>query len=544
MTAQTPVRQKLPVSVQSFKVIREQDFKYVDKTHKMYELAHSESNMIFLSRPRRFGKSMMLSTLEEYFKGNHKLFRGLAADQLEPPESEGGWKKHIVFHFDFAGGNFEHNGIRELHDQIDYTFNQVIGDYGLDTPKMHSYPAKFRSLIGQATNQSGLPIIILFDEYDQPLNQNLMNYEKLQPLRDEMRAFFSVLKTASEDIRFAMLTGVTKFSGVTLFSGVNQLFDISMENPYADICGITQTELEKNFQNEITALGNRNRLSYNDTVKKMQNRYDGYDFTGDKIKVYNPFSTIRVLSTQKFRDYWFASGTPSFLIKLVKEKHFDVAPIFNNSITLLEEQFENFTPESPDLISLLYQTGYITIKDASKNSFKLGFPNQEVKYGFTNSLTKYFGVNNRIKTNSLDYLATNIIDGNIEELIQRLQAYFAGIPYDLNNKTEKDFQTRFRDLFHLIGVQIEVEVHSAIGSADAIILADDFIYVFELKVKQPKQNGEKLAQSALQQIENRGYVQQYELDPNENRTIIKVGLVFDSETRTISDFAIDTLTEN
>ncbi|MDR2538505.1 MAG: AAA family ATPase, partial [Bifidobacteriaceae bacterium] len=219
MSLETP--QKLPVSVQSFKVVREQDYKYVDKTHKMYALAHDQSNMIFLSRPRRFGKSMMLSTLEEYFKGNHELFRGLAADQLEPPESEGGWKEHIVFHFDFASGVFQNNGINELHDNINNTFSDVVRKHNLELPKIHSLTAKFQNLINQAAEKSGLPVVILFDEYDQPLNQNLMDYDKLQPLRNEMRAFFSILKTASENIRFAMLTGVTKFSGVTLFSGVN-----------------------------------------------------------------------------------------------------------------------------------------------------------------------------------------------------------------------------------------------------------------------------------------------------------------------------------
>jgi hypothetical protein len=538
MSLQNPSRQKLPVSLQSFRVIREENYKYVDKTHKMFELVNGQSNMIFLSRPRRFGKSMMLSTLEEYFLGNHKLFKGLAIDQLEPSESEGGWKKHIVFHFDFASGNFEKNGIDELHDTIDYTLENVASKNELTIPNTRSYSIKFQNLIDQAAIKSNHPVVILFDEYDQPLNQNLMNVEKLLPLRDEMRAFFATLKSSSSNIRFAMLTGVTKFSGVTLFSGINQLFDISMNQQFADICGITQVELENNFSEEIQALGEKINRSYAQTIEKLRTYYDGYDFTGDGIRVYNPFSTIRILAEQKFKNYWFASGTPSFLIKLIRDTYFDVAPIFNDSLSLLDDQFENFTPESPDLISLLYQTGYVTIKSTSNSLYNLGFPNEEVKYGFTNSLIKNFATNNLTRNNSLDYLVTDIIKGDIEEFIQRLRAYFAGIPYDLNNKNEKDFQTRFWDIIHMIGIKIDVEVHSAIGSADAVISTDQFLYIFELKIKSLDQDGDKLAQSALQQIESRGYAKKYELDINESRKIFKVALVFDTETRTITDWAI------
>jgi hypothetical protein len=481
---------------------------------------------------------MMLSTLEEYFKGNHELFRGLAADQLEPPESEGGWKEHIVFHFDFASGVFQNNGINELHDNINNTFSDVVRKHNLELPQIHSLTTKFQNLIDQAAEKSGLPVVILFDEYDQPLNQNLMDYDKLQPLRNEMRAFFSILKTASENIRFAMLTGVTKFSGVTLFSGVNQLFDISMSQQYADICGITQNELEVNFPQELSRLAKAQQLSCTDTLEIVQKKYDGYDFAGGGTKVYNPFSTIRVLAEKEFNNYWFSSGTPSFLIDLIQTKHFDIAPIFDNQISLSKNQLENFATEKPSLIPLLYQTGYLTIKDFDEGEFDLGFPNQEVEYGFVNSLIERLTQSDTLVDSSFDALISNIRKGNINEFVQRLTAIFSKIPYDLDNKTEKHFQTLFWFLLDLIGMQIAVEVHSAYGSADAIISTKKFTYIFELKVKTEGQDGEKLAETALQQIEDQGYAKPFKQNPDEKRKIIKVGLVFDSETRTVSDYKI------
>jgi hypothetical protein len=482
---------------------------------------------------------MMLSTLEEYFKGNHELFKGLAVDQLEPAESEGGWKKHIVFHFDFASGNFTRDGINVLHDRIKLTLNSVSEEHDLPNPTSGSISFKLETMIRNARKKTGLPVVVLFDEYDQPLNQNLMDAEKLLPLRDEMRAFFATLKSSSSNIRFAMLTGVTKFSGVTLFSGINQLFDISMSQQFADICGITQVELENNFSEEIQALGEENQLTYPETIEKMREYYDGYNFAGNGTKVYNPFSTVNILARKEFDDIWYASGSPSFLIQLIENMPINLTAAFQGDISFNVNMLKNFDPTNPDLITLLYQTGYLTIvKKLSSENYQLGFPNQEVRQGFLDSLATKFAKPISNAPSSPSLMGLNLLEGNIETFIQRLSAFYTSVPYFSSNNNEADFQSLFFAVISGTGLDPILEKPNSTGAADAIVLTNEFIYIFEFKINPGNRKNSTLAKNALKQIENQGYAKKYELDPSEKRSIFKIGIVFDMETKTIGDWAV------
>ncbi|MDR1033331.1 MAG: AAA family ATPase [Bifidobacteriaceae bacterium] len=384
-------RPKMPIGVQTFEKIVKDDWAYVDKTAVMHELAN-DTTVNFLSRPRRFGKSLMLTTLKSYFEGRDDLFKGLAAEKLEPSKENGGWQEHVVFHFDFNAGNYKSNGIAELHTRIRCVLKPIETKWEISVDSDDTYSGRFANAIKVAAEKSGRNVVILIDEYDKPLLQPIESgLDEPTALKDELRGFYSVLKSSDQYIRFAMLTGVTKFSKLSIFSDLNQLRDISFDKKYAAICGITQEELETNFAPEIETLAEENSLTYAETLQKLKDTYDGYDFTGAGRKVYNPFSTINVMADSKFKNYWFQSGTPTMLIREIVNTNFDV-PDLENDVSETEDAIMNYRPGSDDIVPLLFQTGYLTIKSVSPvtNFFTLGFPNNEVRHGFYSALVRYF----------------------------------------------------------------------------------------------------------------------------------------------------------
>ncbi|MDR1033865.1 MAG: AAA family ATPase, partial [Bifidobacteriaceae bacterium] len=408
------VERKMPLGIQTFSEITKSEYVYVDKTGIMHKLANS-AKFIFLSRPRRFGKSLMLTTLKAYFQGKKELFKGLEAYDLENAKGDKAWQEHVVFHFDFNAGNYKSNGIQELHTHIRSTLGSIEKKWGILVNPADTYSGRFQNAIKVAAEKSGKKVVILIDEYDKPLLQRVESgLDESTTLRDELRGFYGVLKSSDQYIRFAMLTGVTKFSKLSVFSDLNQLYDISLDTPYATICGITQEELEANFAPEIQKLADNNELTYDETLHKLRDEYDGYDFTGKGIKVYNPFSTVNVLNISEFRDYWFQSGTPTFLIDEMQRVKFDILN-FENGIQRTEQAIADYKSGENDAVPLLFQAGYLTIKSMNKRGteFILGYPNKEVERGFLYSLSSYFFKNSTPDIVNSNRLIDDLYDGNL-----------------------------------------------------------------------------------------------------------------------------------
>jgi predicted DNA-binding ribbon-helix-helix protein len=503
----------------------------------MHELAN-DSKVVFLSRPRRFGKSLMQSTLKAYFQGKQELFKGLEADKLEPFKEDGGWQEHVVFHFDFSSGDYVHDALNVLHGEIVRCIEPIEKWCGITvTDAKTPYNVRFANVVKAAAEKSGKGVVILIDEYDKPMLQRLEKGEKDQEVvRTRLRGFYSTLKPLDPYIRFAMLTGVTRFSQLSIFSDLNQLKDISFDKKYAAICGITQSELETNFKPELEQLAEENSLTYEETLTKLRDKYDGYDFTGTGPKVYNPFSTINVLDDKTFKDYWFQTGTPTMLLNEIRRTKFDVLN-FDENVVRSESEIKEYRPGTKDIIPLFFQSGYLTIKSVRvrDGKFNLGFPNGEVKNGFAESLAGYFFEDVDRDEASATKLIDDLYDENLNNFFDRLSAFYLAIPHLLNNKEEKHYQTIFYVIFSMLAADssIKVEEHTSIGSSDAVIELPDKIYVFEFKLDK-----NATVDDALQQIETKGYAAKYEKDPSETRKIYKIGVVFDHKTRTIGEWKV------
>ncbi|GHT02692.1 ATPase AAA [Bacteroidia bacterium] len=500
---------------------------YVDKTALVYELANDATHN-FLSRPRRFGKSLLVSTLAAYFRGDKELFNGLAMEKLEAE-----WVKYPVFIFDFVNDTYT-NDVSQVESFLNDRLSKLENVWGKVATE-ESLGQRFSGLIERAAVQTGKNVVILIDEYDRALTQTMDNPELNKQVRDLLKGFFSVLKGADRYIRFALLTGVTKFSKVSIFSDLNQLNDISLNKKYATICGITQMELEANFVPEIETLAEETGRSYGEALEKMKEEYNGYHFSAGAQSVYNPFSTINVLAKSKFGDYWYETGTPTFLVNELVQNKFDILD-FEKGIAISAAAINDYRRESGNATPMLFQTGYLTIKGyrETSNSYVLGFPNGEVQRGFSESLLTSYA---RPVQNKSSYEYTRFSDdlykGDLESFFNRLTSFFAALPYDLHNDTsnEKEYQYVFYVLMTLLGEFTFAEVRGNIGRADAIIKTDDTVYLFEFKVTSAGTVDEALAQ-----IEAKGYAKPFETDPNEKRKIVKIGVVFDTATRNIKEW--------
>lgn len=510
-----------PIGIQNFEKIRTEDFLYVDKTAEIYKLA-KEGRYYFLSRPRRFGKSLLVSTMEAYFSGRKELFSGLAIEKLEAE-----WKQHPVLHLDLSGVSYTDEFVLErvLSDKL-AKWETLYG--AVNTSDILGL--RFKEVIEAAYNKTGNQVAILIDEYDKPIIDNLGNEPTLSHLRSTLQGFYSVMKSMDARIRFGFLTGVTKIGKMSVFSGLNNLNDISMIPDYVDICGVSETELHEYFDESISELSSANEMSKEECYVKLKSMYDGYHFCEDSIGIYNPFSLLNTFQNKKFREYWFETGTPGFLVEVMRKTSFDVTTLENQTVdsTLMSNAdaiFENPVP-------YLFQSGYLTITGYNDmfRLYRLGFPNQEVKNGFLNCLLKYYvPMSPDMSGTTLIYqLWHSITEGNPKSFMQILSSLFANTSYQIQGETEKDFQYAMYIISALLGEYVQVERTTSNGRIDLIIQTKEFIYIFELKVNAD-------ADVALRQIDEKGYARPFEGD---SRKLFKIGVNFSTATRRIEDWKI------
>ena len=526
-----------PIGIQSFDKIITGGYVYVDKTEFIYSLAH-EGNVYFLSRPRRFGKSLLVSTLQCYFEGRKELFKGLAIEKLETE-----WKTYPVFRIDFNGTDFSESNILA---------NNILGyvkgwerQYGVEPDESVSSGERFAKVLAEAHRQTGLRCVVLVDEYDKPLldvmdSGKMVEFEgeKLtieERNRNVLKAFYSTFKKADDDLQFVFLTGVTKFSQISVFSGFNQPRDISMNERYSTICGITEEEIDLYFQEQIEEFAACKSVSKVEMRKLLRRKYDGYHFCSDLHAVYNPFSLLNSLADLKLRNYWFSTGTPTYLVRLLN--HFDenIDDIISKSYD--SSQFVDYRADRELPLPMIYQSGYLTIKgyNRRREKYLLDFPNDEVRRGFVSILANnYLNTPDEVES-WLDRLLDALDEADLEKFRVNLTAFLASIPYtSRRSSSEHEMERYFHYTFYLIlslasTYVVYTEKCQSQGRVDCVIETDDYIYIFEFKL-----NG--TAQQALDQIESQGYAAEYAADP---RQLFKVGCSFSSETGTISDFAVN-----
>ena len=518
----------MPIGIQDFQKLREDGFVYVDKTELVYKLVQN-SCPYFLSRPRRFGKSLLVTTLEAYFKGRKELFEGLA---IMNDEKE--WAEYPVLKFSLAGGEFTSgDGLRTALNKALKGFEDA---YGLPQGDAGDLPGRFKDALGNAKKKMGRRVAVLVDEYDNPLLKAFgENPEQEKANRDLFKSFFAVLKDCDGDTRFVLFTGVTKFSKMSIFSDLNQLQDISMNDGFAGICGITQDELERDFSPEIDALAQENGMTREECLARLKKQYDGYHFTEKSPDIYNPFSLINAFNEKKIESYWFESGTPTFLVRRLKAMNFNPKSLSDGSLYTTKSAVKDYRPDNPDIVPLLYQSGYLTIKayDDRRKRLTLGYPNDEVKYGFTASLAPEYLHSPGGRTGADIFAIDDAVeDGDMDLLREQFTALFARLPYVSGSiddtMLERDFQNVIFLTFLLLGQFVQVEQHSAKGRADCIVETDKYVYIFEFK-----RDGS--ADEALAQIEAAGYAAPYSAD---SRTLVKIGAVFSSEQKNISEWKV------
>jgi hypothetical protein len=507
---------KYPIGIQNFEKIRREGYAYVDKTALMYKMV-SEGSYYFLSRPRRFGKSLMVSTLEAFFSGKKELFEGLYAGA-----ADWDWQQYPILHLDLNVKKYE------TKEDLDKVLNRHLEKW----EKLYGSPyadrdleERFLQVVELAYEHTGRQVVILIDEYDKPLLQAIGNEELQTDYRNTLKAFYGVLKSCDAYIKFAFLTGVTKFGKVSVFSDLNNLKDISMLPQYTAICGITEQELHACFDDGVRELAANNRLTQEECYARLRKDFDGYrfnEYTNEGI--YNPFSVLNTLDSQVFRDYWFETGTPSFLVYQLKKTCY---PLEN----MTEEEVATDTLNSIDVMDdnplpLLYQSGYLTIRsyDSRFGTYTLGFPNREVEQGFIKYLLPFYTPKVTDKNRfAIAQFTKDIEYGRAEAFMQRLEDFFATGDYEVVGKAEKYFQNTLYVFFRLLGFYVDVERHTANGRMDTVIQTPEYIYILELKI-------DRTAAEALQQIEDKGYARPFESD---KRTLFKIGVNFSTATKLI-----------
>ena len=529
---------KYPIGIQSFDQIINGGYVYVDKTDLVYSLV-TEGKIYFLGRPRRFGKSLLVSTLEHYFLGHKDLFKGLKIDSLEKD-----WLEYPVFHIDFNGIDFARFG--KLEEMIDFNLTAWEKKYGIVPDKQLDAGLRFVQVLQKAHEHTGRRCVVLVDEYDKPLLDVLDTGVKLEVNgqeylledwnRDTLRAFYSVFKAADADLQFVLLTGVTKFSQVSVFSGFNQPEDISMSKFYDTLCGITQEELEHYFSEAIAGLAEVYRCNVEEMKQLLKRRYDGYHFSSRLVDVYNPFSILNVFKSMEMKDYWFSTGTPTYLLRLLShsDKNMDeLAGEYYKSNVFMDYKA---TVEKP--LPMIYQSGYLTIKgyDWDFDTFLLDFPNEEVKGGFISLLAANYLETDAEKMDSwLQKIVLSMRRGDPEALRKLMTGFLAGIPYTMRRKEdererERYFHYTFYLIFNMVSIYtVYTEKEQSEGRVDCIVETDKYVYIFEFKL-------DGTASEALAQIEAKGYARPYEADA---RKLFRIGAVFSSQTGTISDWAVE-----
>ncbi len=507
---------KLPIGIQSFEKLIQGGFVYLDKTDMVYRFANTEA-CYFLSRPRRFGKSLTLSTLHAYFDGRKDLFVGTKMEQLETK-----WEKYPVLHFDF--NNAKYDSVENFRNYVGTMLEEFETQYNL--PSKDELAVRFKKLINAIAAQTDQKVVILVDEYDKPLLNNILNDNLKDEIRKEMKAFYSVLKTCDENIKMAFITGVTKFSKVSLFSDVNNLTDISNMLAFATICGATEKEIHDNLNEHVQAMADANKISKEDCYQELKKWYEGYHFHPKAEDTYNPFGLLKALYEKEFKEYWFESGTPTFLAKVIKEQGMILSEL--DSVECDSSELSKIDNFATNPLPLLYQSGYLTIKgyDREMDTYMLGLPNREVAKGLVKFIFNYNFPKTETSAFSIISFAREVRSGNIDGFMKRLCALLADSSYEIVGDAEKYFQNVFYLIFKLLGFYAEAERNTSDGRMDAVVKTPQYIYVFEFKL-------DKSAQEALDQINSKDYPLPFTVD---GRKLFKVGVSFSSDTRKVAEW--------
>ena len=516
------LQRRYPIGIQTFFKIREENYLYIDKTEYIYQMTHSASGYVFLSRPRRFGKSLLASTLHSYFSGRKELFRGLAMERLETE-----WTEYPVLHFDMSMA--KHVDKERLERLLDFMLSDYERAFGLDATDGDAN-LRLTRLIKRAYEQTGRQVVVLIDEYDAPLLDVVHEKENLDVLRNVMRNFYSPLKACDPYLKFVFLTGITKFSQLSIFSELNNIKNISMDEPYAAICGITEEEMLTQMQEDMDRLAAKLDVTPEEILEKLKENYDGYHFTFPSPDIYNPFSLLNAFADGKFGSYWFGSGTPTYLIKMLEKFGVEPSEIGNNHAEV--SAFDAPTETMTDIIPLLYQSGYITIKDydESIDLYTLDIPNKEVRLGLMKSLLpNYVASKTRETTTMVAYLSRDIRNDDMDSALRRLQTFLSTIPYCDNTGYEGHYQQMFYIIFSLLGSFVDVEVRTPRGRVDVVLRTKTTLYVMELKL-------DRTAGEAMEQINLKNYPERFALC---GLPVVKVAINFDSERGTIGDWMIE-----
>lgn len=511
-----------PIGIQNFEKIRKDGYFYIDKTALIYQMVKTGS-YYFLSRPRRFGKSLLISTLEAYFLGKKELFEGLAMEKLEKD-----WITYPIFHMDL---NTEKYDTRESLDSIlNFTLEKWEQQYGT-APSETTFALRFRGLIERAYKQTGQRVVILIDEYDKPMLQAIGNEELQKEFRNTMKAFYSVLKTMDGCIQFAFLMGVTKFGKVSVFSDLNNLDDISMRNQYIDICGVSEKELHDDLEIELHELADIKGVSYHEICDKLREYYDGYHFTHNSIGIYNPFSLLNTFKYKEFGSYWFETGTPTYLVELLKKHHYDLRRMAHEETSI--SVLNSIDSASDNPIPVIYQSGYLTIKgyDEEFGIYSLGFPNREVEEGFIKFLLPFYANTNAVESEfEIQKFVREIRIGDYDSFFRRLRSFFADTPYELIRDLELHYQNVLFIVFKLVGFYVKAEYHTSEGRIDLVLQTDKFVYVIEFKL-------DGTAEDALRQINEKHYALPFEAGGN--RRLFKIGVNFNAKMRNIEKWIVE-----
>ena len=510
-----------PIGIQNFEKIRKDGYFYIDKTALIYQMVKTGS-YYFLSRPRRFGKSLLISTLEAYFQGRKELFAGLSMEKLEKD-----WIKYPILHLDL---NIEkYDAPESLNNILEKSLTAWEKLYGAE-PSERSFSLRFAGIIERACLQTGQRVVILVDEYDKPMLQAIGDEELQKQFRNTLKPFYGALKTMDGCIKFALLTGVTKFGKISVFSDLNNLDDISMRNQYIEICGVSEQEIHDNLENEIHDFAAARGVTYDQLCAELKDNYDGYHFTHNSIGIYNPFSLLNAFKYKEFNSYWFETGTPTYLVKLLKKHHYDLERMAHEETDA--QVLNSIDSESTNPIPVIYQSGYLTIKgyDERFGMYRLGFPNREVEEGFIRFLLPFYTNVNKVEAPfAIQKFVREVESGDYDSFFRRLQSFFADTTYEVIREQELHYENVLFIVFKLIGFYTQVEYNTSNGRIDLVLKTDKFIYIMEFKL-------EGTAEEALQQINDKRYALPFEMD---ERKLLKIGINFSEKTRNIEKWVVE-----
>ncbi|WP_455585622.1 ATP-binding protein [Bacteroides sp.] len=510
-----------PIGIQNFESLRQDGYFYIDKTALIYQMVKT-GRYYFLSRPRRFGKSLLISTLGAYFQGKKELFTGLAMESLEKD-----WIKYPILHLDL---NIEKYDVPESLDNIlEKSLTEWEKLYGAE-PSERSFSLRFAGIIQRAREKTGQRVVILVDEYDKPMLQAIGNEELQRQFRNTLKPFYGALKTMDGYIKFALLTGVTKFGKVSVFSDLNNLDDISMWNKYIEICGVSEREIHENLEAELHEFAEARGVTYEELCAELKACYDGYHFTHNSIGMYNPFSLLNAFKRKEFGSYWFETGTPTYLVKLLKKHNYDLERMAHEETDA--QVLNSIDSESTNPIPVIYQSGYLTIKgyDERFGMYRLGFPNREVEEGFIRFLLPYYTKISKVESPfEIQKFVREVESGDYDSFLHRLQCFFADTTYEVVREQELHYENVLFIVFKLVGFYTQVEYKTSNGRVDLVLKTDKFIYIMEFKL-------EGTAEEALQQINDKQYALPFEMD---GRKLFKIGINFSAKTRNIERWVVE-----